>query len=129
MLLRPRPYAGKGPPTILLGRRILNSCSQTMQNMYWFPIWEAPVRAATWTFCFTLQCGHSMVVTTKRDSSAMRFLESVRCGSTGFYWAIWRDSSKAFQDGNQISTGCGFGHESMCPHPKRVRNGWSVVDC
>jgi hypothetical protein len=31
------------------------------------------VRAATRTFCFALQCGHSMVITTKGDSLAMRF--------------------------------------------------------
>jgi len=58
-----RPYAMKGPPTILSGTLTSNSARQLTQDMYWWCSFLAtPERRPTWIFCLTLQCGHSTVI-------------------------------------------------------------------
>src|SRR5438309_6451416 len=52
----------KGPATILSGTLTSNSLRQLTQDMYWLPFWADPGLTATWMFCFTLQCGHSIVI-------------------------------------------------------------------
>jgi hypothetical protein len=52
----------KGPPTILSGTLTSYSLWQLMQHMYWRSFLAGPRCTATWTFCLTLQCGHSTVI-------------------------------------------------------------------